>query len=446
MSLTTALFSATDAMRVFERSLEVAQTNVGNVNTPGYAKQRQEIISFRDGIQAGRVISSRDLYNESSVWQRQSGLGAANQQIDTLSQVEQALPIGENLGVAASLSSFFASFTQLAVSPNSTSARQVVLDKANTLATDFNTTANRLARSAQSSEQEIRSAVSRINGVLDDIAGFNKAVRLDGRVRQDGGVESRLYKSLESLSEYADFKALPNEDGSISVYLGGQTLGVIGDSSYQIHSVVANNQVQILDSQGADITGQFQSGRLGSLLNFRNKQFATYSADLDKLAQRVADQVNTTLASGLDQSGAPPVQNLFNYSAVPPNGAASTLVAGPLAPQDLAVAGAASPGGNANALTIADLAKQPSINGYTYTQFYGATSAKVGTAIAAAKADQNTETQLLTQAQTIRANTSGVSLDEEAAYVLQIQRSYQAVSKLLTVISSMTDTVMGIIK
>ena len=156
--------------------------------------------------------------------------------------------------------------------------------------------------------------------------------------------------------------------------------------------------------------------------------------------------MNTTLASGLDQSGAPPVQNLFNYSAVPPNGAASTLVAGPLAPQDLAVAGAASPGGNANALTIADLAKQPSINGYTYTQFYGATSAKVGTAIAAAKADQNTETQLLTQAQTIRANTSGVSLDEEAAYVLQIQRSYQAVSKLLTVISSMTDTVMGIIK
>ena len=446
MSLTTSLFAATDAMRVFERSLEVAQTNVGNVNTPGYAKQRQEILSFRDGIVAGNVISSRDLYNESSVWQRQSGLGAANQKVDTLSQVEQAFPIGEDLGVAASLSSFFSSFTQLAVSPNSISARQVVLDKATTLASDFNTTSNRLARSAQGTEKETEAAVSHINSILDDIAGFNKSVRLNGRVREDGSVESRLYKSLESLSEYADFKALPNEDGSVSVYLAGQTLGAIGDSSYKISAVVVNNQIQIQDSQGKDITSEFQGGRIGALLDFRNQKYVSYANDLDTLAQTVADKVNSTLSGGLDLTGTPPVQNLFSYSVVPPNGAAGTLGVSLITPQELAAASISSPGGNANALALADLAKEPAINGYNFTQFYGATAAKVGTAIASARADQTTETQLLSQARTIRNEASGVSLDEEAAYVLQIQRSYQAVSKLLTVISSMTDTVMGIIR
>ena len=444
MSLTTALYAATGAMRVFERSLEAAQTNVSNVNTPGYARQRQEIVSFRDGIAAGDVISSRDKYNEASVWGRQNGLGRANQQIETLGQVEQALPVGENLGVASSLSSFFSSFTQLAVAPNSVTGRQAVLDKAQTLASDFNTTANRLARSAQGTEQEVSSAISRINSTLADIASFNKAVRVDGSITQDGGVESRLYKSLENLSEYADFKALQQDDGSISVYLGGQTLGVIGDKALSISSVVVNNEVQIQDSGGQNITANFETGRLGALLDYRNKKYISYSGDLNTLAQTVADKVNETLAAGVDLNGAAPVNNLFNYN--PAGGTAATLSVTQLAPEEIAAALATAPGGNGNALNLTDLAKQPQINGYNFTQFYGSIAAKVGGSVADAKANQNTETQLLSQARTIRQDASGVSLDEEAAYVLQVQRGYQAVSKLLTVISSLTDTVLGLIR
>ena len=54
--------------------------------------------------------------------------------------------------------------------------------------------------------------------------------------------------------------------------------------------------------------------------------------------------------------------------------------------------------------------------------------------------------QLLDQAVAIREQVSGVNLDEEAAHLIELQRGYQAASKMLTVLNDMTDTVIGLIK
>ena len=55
----------------------------------------------------------------------------------------------------------------------------------------------------------------------------------------------------------------------------------------------------------------------------------------------------------------------------------------------------------------------------------------------------STRQAVLTQAQTQRTNQTGVSLDAEAAKLLQFQQSYQAVGKLVGVINSLTDTLMA---
>jgi flagellar hook-associated protein 1 FlgK len=52
----------------------------------------------------------------------------------------------------------------------------------------------------------------------------------------------------------------------------------------------------------------------------------------------------------------------------------------------------------------------------------------------------------LTQARVLRAEVSGVSLDEEAAKLLQYQQAYQAVGKLVSVLNELTDTVMNMIR
>ena len=53
---------------------------------------------------------------------------------------------------------------------------------------------------------------------------------------------------------------------------------------------------------------------------------------------------------------------------------------------------------------------------------------------------------LVTQTQWQRAQVSGVSLDTEAAKLLQFQQSFQAIGKLVTVLDGLTQTVIDLIR
>jgi flagellar hook-associated protein 1 len=85
------------------------------------------------------------------------------------------------------------------------------------------------------------------------------------------------------------------------------------------------------------------------------------------------------------------------------------------------------------------------INGQSYTQFFGSIAAQVGSQLSIAKNGQSLQKDLVTQAQSIRQQMSGVDLNTEATKVLQLQNSYQAASKMLTVIDNLMQTVLGLI-
>jgi flagellar hook-associated protein 1 FlgK len=153
--------------------------------------------------------------------------------------------------------------------------------------------------------------------------------------------------------------------------------------------------------------------------------------------------VNGLLAGGLDRNGAPPVRDLFSYDPV--LGAARTIQVTDITPQEIAAASLAAPGGNGNALELAALAGSYEIDGLTFSQYFGNLSAKVGRQLAGAIGDQQAQEQLLSQARALRSETSGVSLDNEAAQLIQLQRGYQATAKLLTVLNDLTGEVLGLI-
>ena len=63
--------------------------------------------------------------------------------------------------------------------------------------------------------------------------------------------------------------------------------------------------------------------------------------------------------------------------------------------------------------------------------------------------DANTQvaaqTQLVANAKSLQQQASGVSLDEEAIRLVQLQSSYQAASKVVTVIDDITQSLMTMI-
>ena len=69
----------------------------------------------------------------------------------------------------------------------------------------------------------------------------------------------------------------------------------------------------------------------------------------------------------------------------------------------------------------------------------------MGNDVSNAAQDQTQYQSQVTQAQTAVANQAGVSLNTEAAKVLQFQQAYQAAGQLVSILNSLTQTVITMV-
>lgn len=451
-NLLGSLLGAAGAMSVYQQALAVSENNITNSSTPGYAKQR---LDFRaksfvpesglpGGVDAGNRQSTRDPFLEQSVRIQNSLYSFSSQTTSSLQQLEPILTVADGAGIPDALNKLFQSFSALSVSPNDVSARQSVLDAASGFVQQMNEAASQLGTAASNISQQAAASVSQINDLVSQIQSLNVSLRQSGGNAPDAGVDAQMNSALEQLSAVADISVLNQPDGSVSVYLGGLTPLVMGDTAFPLTADPQSGQMTVRDYQGQDITANIRGGSLGALLDTSNTQIPSYINGLNRLAAGVADAVNGVLAGGLDQNGQPPAQNLFNYNSSAD--AASTLTVNPLTPDQIAAASAASPGGNGNALALADLGSSPQLDGLTFSGFYGSVAAGLGRDLSTAQNNADTQQLLLDQARTLRSQTSGVDLNEEAAKVMELQRGYQACGQLVSVLNSLADTVLQMVQ
>ena len=451
MGLLTSIINTASAFKVFSQAMQTTENNVVNSSTPDFARQVATFkalpfdpsVGLPGGVAAGPVESTRSAFAEQAVRSQQSQLGYQQQVSTDLTQLQNYYDPSNTAGIPASLDSLFSSFSALSVSPNDTNARQAVITQAQQVAQSFQQTATGLGTAANDENRQVNGAVSQINQIASQIAAINGQSGSHAYIGTDAGVDASLTSDLEQLSQLVNFTALKQPDGTVTVYMGNQTPLVIGTASQTITATFSNRQTQIFDGEGNDVTSELTGGSLGGMLQVSNTLIPGYVSDLNTLAQSVADQVNTTLSNGVDQNGATPTTNLFSYD--PTVGAATTLTVNPLTPDQIAAALPNAPGGNDNALALAQLVNATPVNGSTFDAFYGHASAKVGTDLSDANANVTTDQQLLTQSQTLRNNVSGVSLDQEAANLISFQAAYNATAKLLSVLNSLTETLMTVI-
>ncbi len=443
------MIESANTLQVFDQLFATTQNNVNNANTPGYAKQRLATVSLAfdpalglpGGVTAGQIQSSRDLYAEQDVRQQNQAWGRADQQSTDLQRIEPVFDISQDAGIPGALSQFFQNVSSWSMAPNDTVARQTVIDSAGTVAAQFTQSANSLGNASSAIDQETGGAVGAINNLAGQICQLNAVLRSDARNQSDPGIDAQMQSTLENLSEYVNFTALKQSDGTVEVLAGGQTPLVIEDRQYTISADMSGAQTVIRDSNQNDITAQIQSGRLAGLLDTKNNLLPSYMSGLNQLASGFADSVNGLLAAGVDTNGNSGAA-LFSYD---PTSSAATLAVTSITPDELAGAVPAAPGGNGNALNLAALGNSPQINGMSFTAYYGELAGRVGQAVQDAKNAQQTTNDLLVQARSLRSDVSGVSLDEEAANLIQYQRAYEANAKLVTVLDELTNTTINLL-
>ena len=448
--LLTSLLNSTGALQAYDRVFSVIQNNITNANTPGYVKQDQVLISLPfqpnggapGGVIVGQLLSARSPYLEQTVRQSQSQFGTAQQKTTDLTQIQSLFSLTAGNGIAEAFNQFFGSASQLSVTPSDPVLRQQVITQASNVAQQFNQAATGIQQTSSNLDQATRDTVTKINTLVDQIAQINVQNQANGPNVHDAGLDAQLYSSLEDLSGSANVSVIHASDGTFNLYLG-QTPLVVGNSTFHISMSLSSSQTSILDQGGNDITSQITGGSLAGQLQDKNTTLPGYVTSLNTLAQTFADQVNQTLAQGVDQNGQTPTVNLFTYNSA--SDAALSLKVTNITPDQIAAASAGAPGGGGNALALNQLGNAATIGSGTFTQAYGNIGAQVGFDLSAAQNDQSRYQDVVTQAQAQRSTLTGVNLNEEAARLLQFQQAYSAVGKLISVLDTLSQDVLNMI-
>ncbi len=151
-SLMTALLNTANSMKAVEQALTVTENNVVNASTPGYAKQMATFVAqpfdltvgLPGGVSAGPVQSSRDAFAEQAVRSQQTDVNYYQQKVSDLTAIESYFSTSSTSGIGPAITSLFQSFSTLSVNPNDTVSRQNVINQAQTVAQNFQSTASGL--------------------------------------------------------------------------------------------------------------------------------------------------------------------------------------------------------------------------------------------------------------------------------------------------------------
>lgn len=410
-NLFATLRSSVSSLEAITEAVAITQNNVMNANSAGYARQKVQLQAREfdpKGGQAGGVFngalgSSRDQYVERSLRTQQGRASAAETSVQSLTKLEQTLPVSAGASIPSSLNRLYSSFSAWSVAPDDLGSKQNVITAVNGVVTSFQGTARKQAEVANDNANQIQTVVDRINRLAGRIKEYNHQVRTGSSA--DAGVDAGIHATLEELSGDADVDVLLQEDGTYTLLLAGERPLVIGAEAYQL-------------TVGSPEVDSHTGGNLGALVHFRDNTLADQRTELDRLAEKIATRMSEFFTGTTAQT-----------LAVNPALQASTMSA------------AAPPVANGKALQLAKLANPTDANdmldGRSFTDFYGDLASSAGSKLNDAKFESQSQTALFAQVQAFRNRISGVSMDEEAVRMMEYQRAYQASSRMIATIDEL---------
>jgi len=425
--------------------------NVANANTPGYSRQVPVLVSsdptvvdpltFGSGVTLQSIESIRDPILESQIQQETQTNGQLNSLVSALQQTQVNFTSSTG-DIGTAITNFFDSVNQLSTNPSDLSLRQDVLTAAGNLATAFNTTSNNLTAQTANIDQNVVQSVGQINTLTQQIAQLNGQISNLQNVGESAGsfIDQRT-QAIDQLSNLVDVSVIPS-DNTLTLTTGNGTPLVIGQTAFQLQTQPILSGLHDVFAQGTDITSSIVSGELGGQLQARDQQIPAIQTQLNTLAAGLANAVNTVQAGGFDLNGVQGT-NLFNPPPVSGVGAAASLSVAITDPSLIAASSDGTPGSNGNAEALYALNSGAVVSGESPTDYYSGIVFNVGNATSNVTAEQTASNLVLQQLNDQNSAVSGVSLDEEAANLVQYQQAYSASAQVITAINDMMYAVVN---
>lgn len=320
MSLNEILGSAISGLAASQAGLRSVSNNIANVSTPGYAREK---VSQTTGVTAGQVNGVRfgepsriaDRFLESTVFRRSGEMGAADVASSYLSRLQSLLGApGAEYGLPSRLDSIDASavaMTGAQASPQSiaafTSNVQDAISSMNQLGSD-------VASLRSDVQSEIGDSVDRINTLLVRINDLNGSVaRLDGSGQSSAGVADQRMSAIEELSSLVKLNVRQQSDGRLTIdtasglplldnRLRQLSLPLSAGGSQASYPVITLRFADTSSGPGAatgdKIDSASVSGKLGGLIDLRDRALPVFTEKLGVLFSGLAKTLNSVSNAG----------------------------------------------------------------------------------------------------------------------------------------------------
>ncbi len=464
--LFSTLNNTVKALNAHSRALETSGKNLANVNNTSYARQRViygdrgtvvtstgaeslglealGVEQMRDSLldrQVMREISLTSSFQaEQAAYQRaQAGLGqsiSATNASDTSSSSSN--------GLGAAMDQLFNSFQSLAASPTDVGVRQSLLQNATLLTDRFQLADSRLGQVQSDLDAQVGTDVSKVNTLLKAIADLNGQI---GRFEINApgtavDLRDQRQARLEELAAKLPVELHNATDGQVQVVAkDGAGNDVVLVDLANVQGTVAFDGTQITAGSPATPLA-LSSGSIKGSLTARDGAVQSLRSNLDLLARQLVTSVNAAYN---------PTGTTGDFFKATGTTAGSISLDPSVTATSLKASDRGAAGDNTIALAISALATRTfstsgtppdSVDG-TLGNFYSNSVSNLGQALLGANARVDDQSNIEKLVRSQRDGVSGVSLDEEMADLMKYQRSFQASSRVFSVVDQLLDQVVN---
>jgi len=302
-------------LKVAQRAIELAATNIANVGTDGYHRQSVVIRPLETDRVLGVPIGGSEISQyqrgvdrllEAELLRQHPQTGQLSQELAALQAVETVFGTLEDSGLARALERFFGSLRELSADPASHVLREQAAWAAGTLADAFRQAGQALDQLDTQIRLEAQNLMTEANALAEEIGQLNHEIETSTR---HGATPNLLAdqrdQALSNLAELVDVRTLSNPDGTGTVDVIAWGTALVSKKTVQTMTVGTESSGLI----GVGIEGKpgyntdARGGRIGGLISMKNDLLAEVRTNLDALAAHMMGEINRLHVQGVGTSG-----------------------------------------------------------------------------------------------------------------------------------------------
>lgn len=209
----SALFSiGTRAMTASYAALQTTGNNIANAGTRGYSRQQIALETaggqflgngfFGNGVNVTTVTRSHNEFLTREVALSRAIAASDGSRLSQLQMLEQVFGTGA-AGLGYISGELLNAFADLASRPGDTAARQVVLARAQDVATSFRSAGNHIERLQGGVAQDLRTSIKTVNALAQTVADLNRQIAAaKGSGHEPNDLLDQRDAAVAEISEY----------------------------------------------------------------------------------------------------------------------------------------------------------------------------------------------------------------------------------------------------